>query len=87
MLGGQPYTVKAQVRDLRYNSGNLYPNCIIRHMLTKWTNYPQGIYGWGVTIVLKEIRYNEVCVFRIGRIHVYDAIYFYYLLLFVIHIP
>ena len=33
-------TVKAQVRDLRYNSGNLYPNCIIRHMLTKWTDHP-----------------------------------------------
>ena len=28
-------SVKAQVRDLRYNSGNLYRNRIIRHMLSK----------------------------------------------------
>ena len=27
--------VVAQVRDLRYISNNLYPNYIIRHMLTK----------------------------------------------------
>ena len=26
-------SVKAQVRDLRYNSRNLYSNYIIRHML------------------------------------------------------
>ena len=31
----EQHIVKAQVRDLRYNSGNLYPNCIIRHMLMK----------------------------------------------------
>ena len=39
--------VKAQVRDLRYNSGNLYPNYIIRHMLTKWR--------WGVRMALKGL--------------------------------
>ena len=27
--------IKVQVRDLCYNSSNLYPNCIIKHMLTK----------------------------------------------------
>ena len=37
--------VTAQVRDRRYHSSNLYPNCIIRHMLTKWTDYPPGICG------------------------------------------
>ena len=36
--------VKVQVRDLCYNSGNLDPNYIMRHMLTKWTDHPTGIY-------------------------------------------
>ena len=48
-------SVKAQVRDLRYNSGNLYPNCIIRHMLRKWTDHPSGICGWGGRMTLKGL--------------------------------
>ena len=47
--------VNAQVRDLRYYRGNLYPNCIIRHVLTKWTDHPPGICGWGVRIALKGL--------------------------------
>ena len=35
---------------------------------------------------VKGIRYKEVCVLRIGLMHVYHAMYFYYLLLFVIHV-
>ena len=34
---------------------------------------------------VKGIRHKEVCVLRIGLIHVYHSMYFYYLLLFVIH--
>ena len=33
-------------------SGNLYANCIIRHMLTKWTDQPPGICGWGFRMAL-----------------------------------
>ena len=35
---------------------------------------------------IKEIRHEEVCVVTIGLIHVYDSMYFYYLLLFVIYV-
>ena len=35
---------------------------------------------------VKEIRHKEVCVLRIGLIHVYYLMYFYYLLLFGIHV-
>ena len=35
---------------------------------------------------VKGIRYKEVCVLRIGLMHVYYSMYFYYLLLFVIHV-
>ena len=35
---------------------------------------------------IKRIRHKEVCVLRIGLIHVYYSMYFYYLLLFVIHV-
>ena len=47
--------VKAQVRDLDYNSSNLYSNYIIRHVLTKWTEYSLGICGWGIRMVLKGL--------------------------------
>ena len=36
-------------------SGNLYPNCIIRHMLTKWTDHSAGICRWGVRTALKGL--------------------------------
>ena len=32
------------------------------------------------------IRYKEVCILRIGLMYVYYSKYFYYLLLFVIHV-
>ena len=35
---------------------------------------------------VKGIRHKEVCVFKIGHMHVYYSMYFYYLLLFVIHV-
>ena len=35
---------------------------------------------------VKRIRHKEVCVLRIGLLHVYYSMYFYYLLLFVIHV-
>ena len=35
---------------------------------------------------VKSIRHKEVCVLRIGLMHVYYTIYFYYLLLFVLHV-
>ena len=35
---------------------------------------------------VKGIRHKEVCVFRIGLMHVYYSMYFYYLLSFVIHV-
>ena len=35
---------------------------------------------------VKRIRYKEVAVLRIGLMHFYNLIYFYYLLLFVIHV-
>ena len=47
--------VKAQVRDQRYNSGNLYPNRIIRHVLTKWIDHPPGVCGWGARMALKGL--------------------------------
>ena len=55
-------------------------------MLIKWTDHPPGICGWGVRMALKGIRYKVVCVLRIGLMHVYYLRYFYYLLLFVIHV-
>ena len=51
----------------------------------KWTDHPPGICRWGVRIVLKGIRHKEVCILRIGLMYVYYSMYFYYLLLFVIH--
>ena len=35
---------------------------------------------------IKGISHKEVYVLRIGLIHVYHSMYFYYLLLFVIHV-
>ena len=35
---------------------------------------------------VKRIRHKKVCVLRIGLMHVYYSMYFYYLLLFVIHV-
>ena len=35
---------------------------------------------------VKVIRHKEVCVLRIGLMHVYYSMYFYYLLLFLIHV-
>ena len=35
---------------------------------------------------VKRIRHEEVCVLKIGLLHVYYSMYFYYLLLFVIHV-
>ena len=35
---------------------------------------------------VKGIRYKEVCGLRIGLMHVYHSMYFYYLLLFVIYV-
>ena len=35
---------------------------------------------------VKGIRHKEVCVLRIGLMYVYYTMYFYYLLLFVIHV-
>ena len=35
---------------------------------------------------LKGIRHKEVCVLRIGLMHVYHSMYFHYLLLFVVHV-
>ena len=35
---------------------------------------------------VKRIRHKEVCVFKIGLMHVYHSMYFYYLLLFGIHV-
>ena len=35
---------------------------------------------------VKGIRHKEVCVLRIGLMHVYNSIYFYCLPLFVIHL-
>ena len=35
---------------------------------------------------VKRIRHKEVCVFKIGLMHVDYSMYFYYLLLFVIHV-
>ena len=48
-------TVKAQVKDLYYTRGNLYPNYIIRHMLTKYTDHPPPICRWGVRMSLKGL--------------------------------
>ena len=35
---------------------------------------------------IKRIRHKQVCVLRIGLMHVYYLMYSYYLLLFVIHV-
>ena len=35
---------------------------------------------------VKRIRHKEVCVLRIGLMHVFHSMYFYYLLLFVIDV-
>ena len=35
---------------------------------------------------IEGIRHKEVCILRIGLLHVYYSMYFYYLLLFVIHV-
>ena len=35
---------------------------------------------------VKGIRHKEVCVLRIGLMHVYHSMYFHYLLLFAIHV-
>ena len=35
---------------------------------------------------VKRIRHKEVCVLRIGLMHVYYSMYFYYLLFYVIHV-
>ena len=35
---------------------------------------------------VKEIRHKEVCVLRIGLMHIYHSMYFHYLLLFVIYV-
>ena len=35
---------------------------------------------------VKRIRHKEVCVLSIGLMHVYYSMYFYYRLLFVIHV-
>ena len=35
---------------------------------------------------VKGIRHKEVCVLRIGLMHVYYSMYFYYLLVFAIHV-
>ena len=35
---------------------------------------------------VKRIRHKEVCVLRMGLVHVYHSWYLYYLLLFVIHV-
>ena len=37
-------------------------------------------------MALQGIRHKEVCVLRIGLMHVYYSMYFYYLLLFVTHV-
>ena len=78
--------VKAQVRDLRNNSGNLCPSYIIRHMLTKWTDHPPGICGWGVKMALKGLGIRKCVSSRISLMYVYHSMYFHYLLLFVIHV-
>ena len=35
---------------------------------------------------IKGIRHKEVCILRIGLLHIYYSKYFYYLLLFVTHV-
>ena len=35
---------------------------------------------------IKRIRHKEVCVLRIGLMHVFYSVYFHYLLLFIIHV-
>ena len=77
--------VKAQVRDLRYNSGNLYSNCIIRHMLTKWTDNPVGICEWSIRMACKGLGTSKyvslglvTCMFTVYCISI-----IFYCLLFV----
>ena len=79
-------TVKAQVRDLRYNSGNLYPELHHETHANKLEWSPTRHLRMGPQDGLKAIRQKEVCVLRIGLMHVYYSMYFYYLLLFVIHV-
>ena len=69
--------VKAQLRDLCYNSGNLYPNRIIGHMLTKWIDQPPGICGCGVRMALKGLAIRKSvssglasCMFNIRYISI-----------------
>ena len=35
---------------------------------------------------IKGIRHKELCILRIGLMHVYHSIYFHYLLLLLIHV-
>ena len=35
---------------------------------------------------IKGIRHKEVCILRIGLVHIYYLMYFYYLLLFITHV-
>ena len=53
-------------------------------MLTKWTDHRPGICGWAVRMALKGLGNKEVCVLRIGLMHVCHSMYFHSLLLFVI---
>ena len=69
--------VKAQIRDLCYISSNLYPNCIIRHMLKKWTDYPAGICGWHIRMMLNGLEIRKcvssglaLCMFTIRCISI-----------------
>ena len=47
--------VMSQIKDLHYNSADLYHNCIIRHILTKWTYEAVGICRWHIIIILKRL--------------------------------
>ena len=40
----------------------------------------------GRQVSIKGIRHKEVCVLRIGLMHVYNSMYFYYPLLFVLYV-
>src|SRR5205807_6278302 len=44
----------------------LHSYCIVRHMLTKWTDHPPGIADEASTVVgIKRMRHREVCVLRV----------------------
>ena len=47
--------IKVQVRDLHYMSSNLYHNCIISYMVTKWTDHAPGICGWSISMASKGL--------------------------------